>query len=127
MGTQYVEGPLRTFTVGASDIPAFARVKLSSGLLVIAGIGDKELGTLETIGKVGELAAVRLRNAPGTFIGIAAGAIAVGADVSTAASGKFNDTAGTGSFLSGTAITAAAADGDYIEILRHLQVGAAAS
>lgn len=53
---------------------------------------------------------------PGTLKVRASKAIAVGAKVFTAAGGKFTDTHSTGAFLVGRAITAAAADGDLIEL-----------
>lgn len=114
-----------SFTAGAA-IAKHLRVKLASGVLAAAGVADKELGTaLNASFASGDLITVSLRNSSGTKKMIAAGAIAVGADVYTAASGKVNDTAATTSYLLGTALEAAAADGDVIEVLPHLLVGAA--
>lgn len=114
-----------TFTAGAA-IAANLRVKLSSGKLAVAGVADKELGTLlgATFADL-DLGTVSLRNEPGTKKMVAAGAIALGADVYTAASGKVNDTAASTSYLLGTALEAATADGDVIEVLPHLLVGEA--
>jgi len=113
----YVETPTRTFPASGA-IAQHLRVILSSGVLAVADETDKELGTAEYGVLAGdELGTVRLRNAPGTKIGVAAGAIAAGADVYTAAGGKYDDTQATGAFYAGTALTAATADGDLIEIL----------
>lgn len=121
---QYVEACTRTFTAGGA-IPMHARVKLSSGVLALAGIADKELGTAEADAfAAGDVIAVRLRTAYGTAKMIASAALAVGADCYTAASGKVGASAST-AFLTGTAISAATANGDIIEVLRHVQVGAA--
>jgi hypothetical protein len=114
----YVETPTRTFSSDGTAIGQHLRVKLSSGVLALAGATDKELGTTEYGVLAGEeLATVRLRNAPGTKIGVAAGAITAGSEVYTAAAGKYDDTQATGAFYAGTALTAATADGDLIEIL----------
>lgn len=125
--SQSVMGPMRSFTCGGA-IAQFARVKLSSGKLAAAGVADKDLGTLlEASFADGDVRAVLLRTAEGTAKCIAAGAIAAGAAVSTAASGKVNDTAATGSFIFGDALEAAAADGDIIEVLRNAHGDTAAS
>jgi hypothetical protein len=43
--------------------------------------------------------------------------IAAGAEVYTAASGKFSKTKGTGAFAAGTALETGTADNDVVEIL----------
>ncbi len=114
----YVETPTRTFPSDGTAIGQHLRVKLSAGVLALAGATDKELGTAEYGVLSGEeRATVRLRNAPGTKIGIAAGEITAGSEVYTAASGKYDDAQATGAFYAGTALTDATADGDQIEIL----------
>lgn len=116
--SQFVTGPIRTFTAGAA-IAEHTRVKLSSGVLAAAGLADKELGVMAQASLAsGQEVGVRLRTAEGTFKAIAAEAIAAGSEVYTAASGKVADTATATSFLIGTALTAATADGDIIEVLR---------
>lgn len=122
--SQNVETRFGTFTAGAA-IARFLRVKLSSGKLAAAGIADKELGTLEEAALAdGHVVRVRLRNAGGTRKMTAAAAITLGADVYTAAAGKVSVSAQT-AYLVGTALEAAGADGDIIEVLPHELVGAA--
>jgi hypothetical protein len=114
---QVITGATRTFTAGAT-IAAFSRVNLSSGELAVAGLDDAdEVGFVTEACVDGDSVAVVLRGAQGTVTAIAAGAIAVGATLYTAASGKVNDVAASTSYPRGIALEAAAADGDYIEIL----------
>ena len=115
----YVNGPTRTFEAGGA-IAENLRVTLSTGKLAVAGVADKDLGTMSRPSFAsGDQVAVNLRNAPGTVKMVAAGAIAVGAAVHTAADGKVNDTAASTSYLVGTALSEATADGDVIEVLRN--------
>jgi hypothetical protein len=106
----------RTFQAAAA-ICANLRVKLNgSGKLATAGAGEDALGVTERAALAAdEYVAVNLRNAAGTQLGVAAGAIAVGATVYGAASGKINDVP-IGPAL-GTALEAATADNDIIEYL----------
>ena len=116
---EYVESNFKSFTAGAA-IAQPLRVTLSGGKLAAAGITDKELGTLRDASFAdGDVRAVHLRTANGTCKMIASEAIAVGAAVYTAASGKCSDTAASTSYLIGTALTEATADGDVIEVLRN--------
>jgi hypothetical protein len=116
--SQYVEGPIKAFTAGAA-IAKHLRVTLSSGKLAAAGITVKEIGTLEEASFADlDVRPVRLRTAPGTVRMVANGAISLGAAVFTAASGKVGPSAAT-AFVLGTALEAAAADGDVIEVLRN--------
>ena len=116
----YVETPTRTFPSDGTAIGQYLRVKLSSGVLAVAGLTDKELGVAEYGVLSGdETGCVRLRTAPGTVPMVAAEALSAGAAVYTAASGKVGDTATATGFLIGTALTAATADGDIIEVLRN--------
>lgn len=115
---EHVETGTRTFIAGGA-IARFLRVTLSSGKLAAAGITAKELGTLEEDAFAdGDRRPVRLRTAQGTAKMVANAALAVGADVYTAASGKVGASAST-AFLVGTALSASAADGDVIEVLRN--------
>jgi hypothetical protein len=66
--------------------------------------------------KVTKAAVALLGCAPGTVKMRANAAIAVGAPVYTAAAGKVSPTYGATLFLVGRAVTAAAADGDIIEV-----------
>lgn len=117
---QYVETATRSFVAGGA-IPQFSRVKLSTGKLAACAITDGpgvELGTTEQAAFAdGDVVAVRLKSAQGTRKVIAAGAIAVGAPVYTAADGEVNDVAAATSYLRGIALSEAAADQDIIEIL----------
>ena len=118
--SQYVETATKTFTAGGAIGP-YLRVKLSGLKLAVAGIADGpgvELGTIEEEAFAdGDVRAVRLRTAQGTRKVVAAGAIAVGAAVYTAANGKVNDVADSTSYLRGIALEEATADGDIIEIV----------
>jgi hypothetical protein len=116
--SQMVDTNTRSFVAGAA-IAQYLRVVLSAGKLAVAGITDRELGQTERRTYAdGDNVSVRLRNAGGTCIMVANAAIAVGADVFSAASGKVGASASTARRI-GTALTASAADGDWIEVLRH--------
>lgn len=125
--SSYVETATRTFPLdGSTAIAKHLRVTLSSGNLALAGIADKELGTMEyEVFSGNEEGTVRLRNSPGTKLMVASAAITAGAAVFTAASGKVGNSAAT-AFLIGTALTAAAADGDIIEVLPNVHGDTAA-
>ena len=104
------------------DIAAYLRVKLSSGVIAVAGITDNDfLGTLikryisAGAGK-STVAAVLARNAPGSRMCIASAALSVGATVFTEANGKVGATATT-AIPFGIALSASGADGDEIEVL----------
>jgi len=117
--SQFNESPSRAFVAGGA-IARLLRVYISSGKLAVAGIGDKEIGTIQVAAFAdGDICAVRLRSAEGTFKGVMVTDVAAGAEVYTAASGKFSKTKGTGAFAAGTALEAASTDGDVIEILRN--------
>lgn len=116
--SQYNDTSVRAFECDEA-IPQYSRVKLDSdGKVTIAGLADKEIGTaLEATFAAGEICPVRLRTANGTHKMIAVEALAVGATVYTEAAGKVQDTAASTAFQLGTAITAATADGDVIEVI----------
>jgi len=115
--SQPIAGNTRTFISGAT-IPAFSRVNLSSGVLAVAGLADEdEVGYTTEDCVSGDAVSVVLRGAAGTQTVIAAGAIAEGAIVYSAADGEINDVAASTSYKRGIALEAAAADQDYIEIL----------
>lgn len=116
--SQYVETPTKTFVAGGA-IPQFARVKLTSGKLALAGASDQEIGTLETETFAdGDWGTVRLRTAAGTAKMIAAGAVTAG-PCYAAANGRVDD---TGTVQIGDALEAATAAGDIIEVLRGVVV-----
>jgi hypothetical protein len=117
--SQFVDGSIKSFIAGAA-IARFLRVKLVTGQLQLAGLVDKELGVLRDAAfAAGDQRAVILRNKQGTIPMVANGAIAAGGAVFTAASGKVGVSTSTG-FLIGTALEAAAADGDIIEVLPNV-------
>lgn len=112
--SQFVETPTKTFTASGS-ISQFARVYLSSaGVVAAAGITTPELGTAEVDAASGDVIAVRLSSAAGTRKMIASEAIAAGAPVYAAASGKI---AASGSLYVGRALEASTANNDVIEVL----------
>ena len=108
-----------TFLAGAA-LGQHVRVKFQSGSTTspveveAAGAGEQHLGITDAAAASGDPVAVRMRNSPGTQIATAAGAIAVGASIYGAASGKVDD-AVSGNAI-GVALQAASADGDYVEI-----------
>jgi hypothetical protein len=96
----------------------YLRVKLTTGKLVAAGATDNEIGTLEArVLAADDYAAVVPKNAEGTVKMVANGVIAQYASVYGAASGYVDDVDNE-NFI-GMAMTAAAAAGDYIEVLRQ--------
>jgi hypothetical protein len=107
--------------LAAEAIPQYARVFLNaSGKGELAAITERDIGTAENdVFADGDDLTIRWRNAQGTRKCIAAGAIAVGAEVHTAASGKLNDVAAATSIPYGIAMSAAGADGDIFEVLPY--------
>ncbi len=104
-----------TFEAGGA-ISQYARVKITSGKLAVAGIYDADIGVAERQAFAdGDVIPVRLLNSPTQKV-IAAGAISQGAYVYTAANGKVSATKAAGSHFRGVALEAASADGDIIEI-----------
>ena len=121
----YVETAARTFTAGAA-LAQYIRVKLSSSKLAASGVGDDDIGTLESEAFADlDIRDVRLITAQGTRKMVAAAAISVGSRVFQAASGKINDVA-LGKFI-GYALEAATANNDVIEVLPAGWTGAPAS
>lgn len=113
--TAYNSTGLLTFTSGAA-LARHLRVKLSSGAVVVAGASDVELGTTRRTVASGQSVAVCARNAAGTDIFTASDAIVAGAVVEADADGKVV-TFDSGTRI-GVALTAAAADGDFVAVLR---------
>lgn len=118
----------KTFAASAA-ITQFARVKLASdGTIAAAGLAEKEIGTaLVPAFAAGDDVAVKLSSAPGTHKMIAKEAIACGARLYTEAGGKVQDTAEATAYQVGTALTAAAAENDIIEVLYNAHGDTAAS
>lgn len=104
----------RTFLVGSGGVTRHTRVKTPAAI-VLAGAGEASIGiALETVAE-GGYCAVKLWSAPGTFACTAAGVVHAADLVYGAASGKIDDT--VAGIPIGTALEAAAADGDVIEVL----------
>lgn len=110
------------FTAGAA-LSENLRVKLSSGLLQLAGVGASdetlEIGTIVE-GKSfasGDRTTVALRSAQGTTKMVASAAIGQGVAVYGAANGKIATTV-SGAAI-GVSLEAATADGDFIEVMRY--------
>jgi hypothetical protein len=116
--SQYVDGNFKTFTADEA-IAVNLRVKLDSdGKVTVAGLADKDIGTAVTPAFAsGEPVTVKLRTGAGTHKMVAIEACAIGATLYTEANGKVQDTAAATSFQIGTALEAAANDGDVIEVL----------
>lgn len=116
---QYTQGPIRSFPAGTTAIPQFSRVILSGGVLVEAGAGDVELGTVEyqqfTSNFLVDLP-VRLRTHEGTTKMVAGGAITSGAAVYGAANGQVSATPNK-NFI-GFALNAASGSGSIVEVER---------
>ena len=118
MSGQIVDGNCKGFLNGTSAIGYGLRVKVSSGVLALAGLTDAELGVADAPLTASEHGSVRLRTSSGTTPMVASGAISALAAVYTAADGKISSTEGTGAYQIGVALEAATADGDIIEVLR---------
>lgn len=126
--SQFVDGNYKTFTADEA-IAIHLRVKLDSdGKVTIAGLTDKDIGTAITPAfAAGDQITVKLRTGAGTHKMVAIEAIAIGARLYTEANGKVQDTAASTSFQIGTALEAATADGDVIEVLYDMHGDTAAS
>ena len=113
--SQYVEAAVRGFAAGAA-IGQFLRVYLTaSNTLALAGANDYGIGTMEDPSTAAnEQVGVRLNSAQGSRKCVANAAITVGDPVYLAASGKVG---ASGSVRYGTALEAATADNDIIEVL----------
>lgn len=121
--SQQVTAACKTFVAGGALGP-YLRVKLSTGVLALAGGSDVELGTMEERALAsGEAVPVRLRTAQGTRKMVSAGSITAGNPVYAAASGKVD---ASGSIIVGTALEDAAA-GDIFEVLPIGQASALSS
>ena len=106
----------KAFTSNAT-INRYERVKLVAGVLEVAGSDEYAIGFAEENVVSGDVCTVKLINVAGTFKAVASEAIAVGASLYGAASGKVTDTdpgAGTVRFL---ALEAASGDNSVIEVL----------
>ena len=104
-----------TFIAGEA-LAIYRRVKLSSGKVVYADEADTAIGVTQSIADAdGDPVTVRLLKDAGTYFMTAAGAFSSGTAVKQMNDGKVDDT-GSGAVV-GTALEAAGADGDQVEIL----------
>ena len=107
---------LKAFTSGAT-INRYQRVKLSAGVLAVAGEDEYAIGFAEENVVSGDQCTVKLINVSGTFKAISNEAVSVGATLYGAAAGKVQDTdpgSGTARFI---ALEAASGDNSVLEIL----------
>lgn len=113
--SQFVDGNTKAFVAGAA-IPVNRRVAVqSTGKVLLASAASVAAGVATTPAFAdGDDITVSLRTASGTQKMVAAGAITRGAAVFGAADGKV---ASSGSVFVGTALEAATADNDVIEVL----------
>ena len=125
---QFVDTNTKTFEASAA-IPKYARVTLANtGKIAKSGLTEKDIGTALTEAFAsGDKIAVKLRTGAGTHKMIASEAIAVASLVYTESDGEVQDTAQATAFQLGTAITAAAADQDIIEVLYNTHGDTAAT
>jgi len=109
----YCEARVKSF-VAASAVSARRRVKYTANGVEHCTSADKGIGFAVSDMDTGETVGVALDNANGTHEAVAAVAIAAGATVYAAAAGRL---AATGSVAVGTALSAATAEGDILEVL----------
>ncbi len=120
----------RTFTANGA-LTANARVKITAGSATtppqveLAGAGEQHIGLTEYAVADGALVGIKLRTDPGTHIGIATEALAVGATLYGAAAGGVKDTS-DGTAI-GIALTAATAPNDQVEFIDFTVIGTLAA
>jgi hypothetical protein len=116
----FLAEPVRTFTASEA-IAINLRVKLTANAneVAIAGAGEDFIGVAEYPAASGKPVSVRLKNSSGTGNFIAGAAFSYGAPVYGIAAGKVSGTAST-NVLVGTALEAATADGQRVEVLYAL-------
>jgi hypothetical protein len=117
--SQFIEGNHKAFTAGAT-LGRYTRVKISSGVLALAGALDKDVGVVTRPVTVANTPVdVMLRTSNGTTPMVASGAITANSPIFTDANGQVTSTgAGTNNLNLGLALTAASNAGDIIEVLR---------
>ncbi len=126
--SQYVDGNHKSYPASAA-IAINSRVILeAAGTVVTAGLAEKEIGTaVRAAFAAGDIVTVRLRTAAGTHTMRAKEAIAAGATIYTEAAGEVQDTDQATAFQIGTALTAATAENDELEVLYNAHGDTAAS
>ncbi len=111
-------------------IALYSRVKLDSdGKITNAGLTDKSIGTLQTAAAIaaGDFVSVKLRSAAGTHKVRVKEALDAGATLYSEADGEVQDTAQATAFVEGTALEAATAEDDVVEMLYNNAGDTAAS
>lgn len=115
--SHYVEGNLKTFNVGASDIPQGSAVKLATGKVVAATAGtDVIIGVVNSKAYANGQADVHLRSANGTVCALAGGTIAAGDAVTATTAGAVITTVTGGNQILGYALEAATT-GKFVELV----------
>lgn len=122
--SQRVCEPLKTLPVSGA-LGEYLRVKLSAGVLALAGSTDVELGVMEMPTFSGDtVGTVHLRTAEGTEKFVAVDAITAGNPFYAAANGKVS---ASGTVLLGIALEDTSADGDIFEGLRRQETSDSAA
>jgi len=126
--SQYVDGNYKTFVADAA-VAIYQRVKLDAdGRVTVAGLADRDIGTaVKPAFAAGDEITVKLRTASGTHKMIVSEAVAAGALLYTESDGEVQDTAQATGFAIGTALEAATADQDVIEVMYSQHGDTAAS
>jgi len=115
--SHFVEGNLKTFTVGAADIAQGSAVKLSSGKIVVAAAAtDVILGVIDSKAYANGQIDVHLRSTNGTLCILAGGTIAAGDAVTSNASGVGIATTTAGNQIIGYAVEAGTS-GKFVELM----------
>lgn len=115
--SQYVSTPKKKFVAGAA-IGAHILVKISSGKLAVAALGDEFIGTLDEEAFADlDIVSVHLKSAQGTLKAVASGAFSAGAVVYGRAVGKVDDISATSAIRLGIAMEDAGAAGDIVEVM----------
>jgi len=115
--SQFVDGSSKSFVAGAA-IGQHILVKVTSGVLSVAALGEEPIGTLEEASFAsGDIRSVRLRSCKGTIRCVASGTFDQGKTVYGRADGKIDDISTTSAVRIGIALEAATAANDVIEVL----------
>lgn len=115
--SSYVSTPNKEFKAGAA-IGAHILVKISSGKLAVAALGEEFIGTLDDEAFADlDIRSVHLKSAQGTLKAVASGAFSAGAVVYGRAAGKIDDISATSAIRLGIAMEDAASSGDIVEVM----------
>lgn len=116
-----LDGNVKSFTAAAAIAKGvLVKATTTAGRVDVAGLGDVSIGVAEEpCFAAEEPVSVRLRSAAGTLRCKASGAFAVGVVVYGRASGLIDDISTTSAVKVGTALEAATASGDLVEVLPH--------